>query len=73
MRLLTLWGSLVVVGQYALLAFLALDIHDATGRSLASASVLVVVAQIAGILGRLMWGALSDRGASPGASRCCSC
>jgi sugar phosphate permease len=64
-RLLTLWGSLVVVGQYALLAFLALDVHDATGRSLASASVLVVVAQIAGILGRLGWGALSDRGEKP--------
>jgi sugar phosphate permease len=64
-RLLTLWGSLVVVGQYALLAFLALDVHDATGRSLASASVLVVVAQIAGVAGRLMWGALSDRGDRP--------
>jgi MFS family permease len=64
-RLLTLWGSLVVVGQYALLAFLALDVHDATGRSLASASVLVVVAQLAGIAGRLGWGALSDRGDRP--------
>ena len=64
-RLLTLWGSLIVVGQYSLLAFLALDIHDATGRSLASASVLVVVAQAAGIAGRLMWGALSDRGDRP--------
>jgi MFS family permease len=64
-RLLTLWGSLVVVGQYALLAFLALDVHTATGRSLASASVLVVVAQVAGIIGRLGWGALSDRGEKP--------
>ena len=64
-RLLTLWGSLIVVGQYSLLAFLALDIHDATGRSLASASVLVVVAQAAGIAGRLLWGALSDRGDRP--------
>jgi MFS transporter, ACS family, aldohexuronate transporter len=64
-RLLTLWGSLVVVGQYALLAFLALDLHDSTGRSLASASVFVVVAQAAGIAGRLGWGALSDRGDRP--------
>jgi predicted MFS family arabinose efflux permease len=64
-RLLTLWGSLVVVGQYSLLAFLALDVHDATGRSLASASLLVVVAQAAGIAGRLLWGALSDRGDRP--------
>ena len=60
-RLLTLWGSLVVVGQYALLAFLALDVHDATGRSLASASVLVVVAQAAGIAGRLAGAAERSR------------
>ncbi len=64
-RLITLWGSLVVVGQYSLLAFLALDVHDATGRSLASASVLVVVAQAFGIGGRLLWGWLSDRGDKP--------
>jgi len=64
-RLITLWGSLVVVGQYSLLAFLALDVHEATGRSLASASLLVVVAQAAGIAGRLLWGWLSDRGDRP--------
>jgi sugar phosphate permease len=64
-RLITLWGSLVVVGQYSLLAFLALDVHDATGRSLASASILVVVAQATGIAGRLLWGWLSDLGDRP--------
>jgi predicted MFS family arabinose efflux permease len=60
-RLLTIWGCMIIVGQYSLLAFLALDVHDATGRSLASASLLVVAAQISGIAGRLFWGALSDR------------
>ncbi|WP_028067181.1 MFS transporter [Solirubrobacter soli] len=64
-KLTTLWGSLVVVGQYSLLAFLALDVHEATGRSLASASILVVVAQAFGIGGRLLWGWLSDRGDKP--------
>jgi MFS family permease len=64
-KLVTLWGSLVVVGQYSLLAFLALDVHEATGRSLASASLLVVVAQATGIGGRLLWGWLSDRGDKP--------
>jgi MFS family permease len=60
-RLLTIWGCMIIVGQYSLLAFLALDVHDATGRSLASASLLVVAAQVSGIAGRLLWGALSDR------------
>jgi MFS family permease len=65
-RLLTLWGCMIIVGQYSLLAFLALDVHDATGRSLASASLLVVAAQMAGIAGRLLWGALSDRAVASG-------
>jgi MFS family permease len=60
-RLLTIWGCMIIVGQYSLLAFLALDVHSATGRSLASASLLVVAAQVSGIAGRLLWGALSDR------------
>jgi MFS family permease len=65
-RLLTIWGCMIIVGQYSLLAFLALDVHDATGRSLASASLLVVAAQVAGIAGRLLWGALSDRAVASG-------
>jgi predicted MFS family arabinose efflux permease len=68
-RLLTLWGCMIIVGQYAVLAFLALDVHEATGRTLASASVLVLVANAAGIVGRLLWGAVSDRGAGRGRKR----
>jgi MFS family permease len=60
-RLLTLWGCLVVSGQYALLAFLALDLHQSAGLALATGSLLVAVAQGAGIFGRVVWGALSDR------------
>ena len=60
-RLLTLWGCLVVTGQYAILAFLPLDLHRRAGLSLASASLLVAVANACGILGRIVWGAASDR------------
>lgn len=59
--LLTIWGCLLVSGQYAILAFLALDIHAGAGLSLASASLLVAVANAFGIAGRIGWGAFSDR------------
>ncbi|HKP17906.1 MAG TPA: MFS transporter, partial [Gaiellaceae bacterium] len=58
--LLTVWGCLIVSGQYALISFLALDIHESGTLSLPETSLLVVVAQVGGILGRLAWGVLSD-------------
>jgi len=64
--LLTLWGCLLVSGQYALLAFLALDIHHNGGFGLATASLFVAVANASGIVGRIAWGALSDRVLSRG-------
>ena len=64
--LLTLWGCLLVSGQYAILAFLALDLHTSAGLGLATASLLVVVANASGIVGRIGWGALSDRVLSRG-------
>jgi predicted MFS family arabinose efflux permease len=60
-RLLTLWGCLLVSGQYALIAFLALDLRQSAGLTLAAASFLVAVAQASGIAGRIAWGAWSDR------------
>lgn len=60
-RLLTLWGCLLVTGQYALIAFLALDLRQNGGLTLATASLLVAVAQASGIVGRIAWGAWSDR------------
>jgi MFS family permease len=60
-RLLTAWACLLVSGQYALLAFLALDLHGGAGLSLAAASLLVAVANASGIVGRFAWGAISDR------------
>jgi predicted MFS family arabinose efflux permease len=65
-RLLTLWGCLVVTGQYAILAFLPLDLHHRAGLSLASASLLVGLANGFGIAGRIFWGTISDRALSHG-------
>jgi len=64
--LLAVWSCLVVSGQYALLAFLALDFHQRMGLSLASGSLLVAVANASGIAGRIAWGAVSDRALSRG-------
>lgn len=64
--LLTLWGCLLVSGQYALLAFLALDFHHSAGFGLATASLFVVVANVTGVIGRVAWGGLSDRVLSRG-------
>lgn len=64
--LLTAWGCLVVSGQYALVAFLALDFHRSAGLSLVTASSLLAVANLSGAFGRVGWGALSDRALSRG-------
>jgi MFS family permease len=64
--LLTIWSCLVVTGQYGILAFLALDLHQRAGLSLASASLLVALANAVGIGGRIAWGAASDRVLSHG-------
>ncbi len=58
--MLTAWGCLVVTGQYALVAFLALDLNEGSGLTLAEASIFVAVANIAGIIGRVLWGLVSD-------------
>ncbi len=65
-RLLTSWGCLVVSGQYALLAFLALDLHKSAGLALATGSLLVAAANASGIVGRVAWGAVSDRALAHG-------
>jgi MFS transporter, ACS family, aldohexuronate transporter len=64
--LLTLWSCLVVTGQYALLAFLALDLHQRSGLSLERGSLLVALANASGIVGRVAWGGVSDRALSRG-------
>ena len=65
-RLLTIWGCLVVMGQYTILAFLALDLHQSAGLSLVDASLLVALANAMGIIGRIAWGSFSDHALSRG-------
>jgi predicted MFS family arabinose efflux permease len=65
-RLLTIWGVLVVTGQYTILAFFALDLHQSAGLSLVDASLLVSLANAMGIFGRVAWGAISDRAIARG-------
>jgi MFS family permease len=60
-RLLTVWGCLLVTGQFAVLAFLAVDLHGGAHLSLVAASLLLIVVQATGIIGRVLWGAVSDR------------
>jgi MFS family permease len=59
--LLTVWGCLLVSGQYALIAFIPLDVHGRAHIGLARAGLLVAVAQVGGIVGRIGWGLASDR------------
>lgn len=59
--LATVWACLLVGGQYAIVAFLALDVHEEAGTPLTTAALLVVVAQVGGIVGRIGWGLVSDR------------
>jgi MFS family permease len=64
--LLTIWSCLLVSGQFAIVAFLALDLHERAGLSLATASLLVALANLVGIAGRVAWGAISDRAIAHG-------
>lgn len=60
-RLLSLWGSILVGGQYVTITFLALDLHAGSGVRLRTAATLIAVAQVGGIAGRILWGLASDR------------
>jgi MFS family permease len=59
--LATLWALPLVGGQYAIVAFLALDVHERSSVSLPKAALLVAAAQVGGIVGRIGWGLTSDR------------
>jgi predicted MFS family arabinose efflux permease len=59
--LVTVWGCLLVSGQYALLTFFALDTQARTGISTAAAAAAVVAIQLGGVFGRVGWGVALDR------------
>jgi MFS family permease len=64
--LLTIWSCLLVSGQFAVIAFLALDIRELAGLSLAAGSLYVALANATGIAGRIAWGSISDRAIAHG-------
>jgi MFS transporter, ACS family, aldohexuronate transporter len=61
LMLATVWGCLVITGQYAVVAFLPLDVHETSSISLGTTVGLVAVASAGGMVGRVAWGGLSDR------------
>lgn len=57
-----LWASfLLAPGQYALLTFAVMDLHEGGGRRTVSAGILLAVALLAGLLARLLSGYMRDR------------
>ncbi|MDE2086312.1 MAG: MFS transporter [Xanthomonadaceae bacterium] len=52
--------------QLCLSAFFVAQLHAEAGLSLVSAGMLLAVAQGAGVLGRITWGAVVDRGVAAG-------
>lgn len=59
--LLTLWGCMLVSGQYVLIAFLPVYLHQGVHISLTTATLFVALTQAGAITGRVLWGLLSDR------------
>lgn len=57
----SLWAMLFVSGQYAVLVYLVIDLTSEIGLSLTTAVALLAVATAAGVVGRVVWGWLSDR------------
>jgi MFS family permease len=59
--LVTTWASILVVAQYVVLTFFAIDAHGRARLSAGTAATLILVVQAAGIAGRVFWGSLADR------------
>jgi ACS family hexuronate transporter-like MFS transporter len=60
-RLAIVWAMLFIGGQYAVVSYLILDLTGHVGVSLATATAMLAVAQSGGLVGRVLWGAVSDR------------
>lgn len=58
---LAAWGVLFVGGQYALVTYLILDLTRESDQTLAVASIALAVSSIGGVIGRILWGGVSDR------------
>jgi MFS family permease len=51
--------------QVAFMAYLVAYLHESLSLSLLAAGVALSVAQLAGVIGRVAWGAVADRGLGP--------
>lgn len=54
-------GGVMTLGQFTLITYLALYLKETQGVPVAVSAGLLVVAQIAGAAGRILWGLWSDR------------
>jgi MFS family permease len=61
LRRVIVWAMLFIGGQYAVVAYLILDLTGSRGLSLGTATALLAVAQAGGVAGRIFWGVVSDR------------
>ncbi|MGE3771996.1 MAG: MFS transporter [Gammaproteobacteria bacterium] len=59
--LLGLAGAVLTLGQFTLITYLALYLKETQGIPVAISATLLVLAQIAGAAGRILWGVWSDR------------
>ena len=53
-------GTVLAMGQFVTLTYIQLSLVEDVGTSLGLAAVVLAVTQVAGIAGRLVWGAISD-------------
>jgi MFS family permease len=59
--LLGVVGALATLGQFTLVTYLASYLKETQGIAVTTSASLLVVAQIAGAAGRVLWGVASDR------------
>jgi len=59
--LIGLAGAVLTLGQFTLITYLALYLKETQGIPIAVSAGLLVLAQIAGAAGRILWGVGSDR------------
>lgn len=53
-------GITFIAGQFIIVTYLVLYLHDKTGQSVAFASRFLALAQFGGMVGRIFWGYISD-------------